>query len=217
KKLAGGGYFKIINQSVPPALVKLGYSPKQIDDIVRYSCGTGTFKGCAHVNAASLKAKGLPLDVIDRIEATLPTAFELSFAFNRYSIGDDVLRDYLSLTDAQINAPGLDVLAVMGFTREQVAEASAHVCGTMTVEGAPHLKPEHLPVFDCANKCGKTGQRFIQASGHIHKMAASQPFLSGAISKTINLPNEATLKDIEDAYRLSWELGLKANALYRDG
>src|SRR5439155_22423230 len=138
----------------------LGSSPKEIDDIIKYCCGTGTLAGCPHVNAASLTAKGLPADVIARIEAMLPTAFELPFAFNRYTVGDDVLRDKLHFTDAQINAPGFDMLAALGFTREQVAEASAVVCGTMTIEGAPHLRPEHYPVFDCAKTCGKTRRLF---------------------------------------------------------
>ena len=217
KKLAGGGYFKIINQSVPPALAHLGYSAKQIDDIIKYCCGTGTLAGCPHVNVASLTAKGLPADLIASIEATLPTAFELQFAFNRYTVSDDVLRDKLHFTDAQINAPGFDVLNALGFTREQVAEASAVVCGTMTIEGAPHLRPEHYPVFDCANTCGKTGRRYLSVDSHIRMMAAAQPFISGAISKTINMPNDATIEEVKGAYRLSWQLMLKANALYRDG
>src|SRR5262245_29237112 len=196
KKLAGGGYFKIINQSVPPALAKLGYTPRQIEEIVRYSCGTGSLKGCPHVNAASLKARGLPGDVIEKIEAGLPVTFELQFAFNRYTIGDEVLRNKLGLTQTQIDAPGFDVLASLDFTREQIAEASAYVCGTMTVEGAPHLKREHYPVFDCANKCGKTGKRFLSVESHVRMMAAAQPFFSGGISKTINMPHDATIEDV---------------------
>jgi ribonucleoside-diphosphate reductase alpha chain len=217
KKLAGGGYFKIINQSVPPALARLGYTPQQIEEIVRYCRGTGTLQGCPHINPESLKARGLPDDVITRIEASLPLAFELPFAFNRYTVGDDVLRNQLHLTDAQIQSPQLDILTLMGFTREQIAEANAYVCGTMTIEGAPHLKPEHYPVFDCANKCGRMGQRFLPVEAHIRMMAAAQPFISGAISKTINMPYEATIDDIKAAYQMSWKLMLKANAIYRDG
>jgi ribonucleoside-diphosphate reductase alpha chain len=217
KKLAGGGYFKIINASIPPALERLGYTKKQIDDIVRYCRGSGTLAGCPHVNAASLRGKGFPDDVLQRIESMLPGVFELPFAFNRWTVGDDVLTGKLGLKAEQIEAPGFDLLAALGFTREQVAAANNFVCGTMTVEGAPHLKPEHLPVFDCANKCGKLGKRFLSAESHIRMMAAAQPFVSGAISKTINMPHNATVDDVKNAYLLSWQLMLKANALYRDG
>ncbi len=217
KKLAGGGYFKIINASVPAALARLGYTPKQVDDIVRYCRGAATLQGCPHVNPASLKAKGFTDAALARIEAQLPGVFELSFAFNRWTLGDDFLRDKLHFTQEQIDAPGFDLLAALGFTREQVAEANNYVCGTMTIEGAPHLKPEHYPVFDCANKCGKTGQRFLPVESHIRMMAAAQPFISGAISKTINMPHSATVEDVKQAYLLSWQLCLKANALYRDG
>jgi ribonucleoside-diphosphate reductase alpha chain len=217
KKLAGGGYFKIINASLPPALARLGYTPTQTEEIVRYCRGAGTLVGCPHVNAASLKGLGFPDDVIQRIEAQLPGAFELPFVFNRWTVGDDVLTGPLHFTPEQIEAPGFDLLAALGFSRQQVAEASAYVCGTMTVEGAPHLKPEHYPVFDCANKCGKLGKRFLSAESHIRMMAAAQPFISGALSKTINMPHDATVLDVKAAYELSWRLMLKANALYRDG
>ncbi len=217
KKLAGGGYFKIINESIPPALAKLGYTPRQIEDIVRYCRGAGTLIGCPHINLASLRAKGFPDEVLNRLEGQMPGVFELPFAFNRWTVGDDVLTDKLGFSKEQIEAPGFDLLAALGFTREQISEANAYVCGTMTVEGSPHLKPEHLPVFDCANKCGKTGQRFLSPESHIRMMAAAQPFVSGAISKTINMPHHATVEDVKRAYLLSWQLMLKANALYRDG
>jgi ribonucleoside-diphosphate reductase alpha chain len=217
KKLAGGGYFKIINESVPPALARLGYSPRQIDDIVRYCRGAGTLRGCPHVNPAGLRARGFPDEVLDRLEAQMPAVFELPFAFNRWTIGDDVLTDKLGFAKEQIEAPGFDLLAALGFSKQQVAEANAYVCGTMTVEGAPHLRPEHLPVFDCANRCGKLGRRFLAPEAHIRMMAAAQPFVSGAISKTINLPHNASVEDVKKAYLLSWQLMLKAIALYRDG
>jgi ribonucleoside-diphosphate reductase alpha chain len=217
KKLAGGGYFKIINESIPPALARLGYTPRQIDDVVRYCRGAGTLAGCPHVNLPSLRLKGFPDDVLHRIEAQLPAVFELPFAFNRWTVGDEVLTEKLGFTREQIEAPGFDLLTALGFTRQQLAEANAYVCGTMTVEGAPHLKAEHLPVFDCANKCGKTGRRFLAPEAHIRMMAAAQPFVSGAISKTINMPHNAAIEDVKKAYLLSWQLMLKANALYRDG
>jgi ribonucleoside-diphosphate reductase alpha chain len=217
KKLAGGGYFKIINESIPPALERLGYSGWQIDDIVRYCRGTGTLAGCPFINLDSLKAKGFPDEVLHRLEAQLPAVFELPFAFNRWTIGDEVLTGPLGFSKEQIEQPTFDVLAALGFSRQQIAAANAYVCGTMTVEGAPHLRPEHLPVFDCANKCGKTGQRFLASEAHIRMMAAAQPFVSGAISKTINLPHNATVEDVKKAYLQSWQLMVKANALYRDG
>ncbi len=217
KKLAGGGYFKIINASIPPALARLGYSSPQIEDIVRYCRGTGTLVGCPHIHPTALKAKGFPDDVLKRIESQLSAAFDLSFVFNRWTVGDDVCRNRLGFTSEQLEAPRFDLLTALGFTPEQVAEANAYVCGTMTIEGAPHLKPEHYPVFDCANKCGKIGQRFLSTEAHIRMMAAAQPFISGAISKTINMPHEAGIEDVKQAYLLSWQLMLKANALYRDG
>ena len=217
KKLAGGGYFKIINASIPPALERLGYSKAQIDEIVRYCRGAGTLTGCPHINPATLRAKRFPEDVLHRIEAMLPGVFELQFAFNRWTVGDDVLTGKLGFTTAQLETPGFDLLTSLGFTKEQIREANAFVCGTMTVEGAPHLYPEHLPIFDCANKCGKSGKRFLSAEAHIRMMAAAQPFVSGAISKTINMPHNATVEDVKKAYLLSWQLMLKANALYRDG
>jgi ribonucleoside-diphosphate reductase alpha chain len=217
KKLAGGGYFKIINQSVPPALARLGYAPWQIDDIVRYCRGAGTLTGCPHVNPASLKAKGFTDEVLAKVEAGLPAAFELPFAFNKWTVGEDFLRDTLKIPADVLASPTFDLLAHLGFTKQQVADASTFVCGTMTIEGAPHLKAEHLPVFDCANKCGKTGKRYLSWESHIRMMAAAQPFISGAISKTINMPYEATVEEVKRAYWLSWQLMTKANALYRDG
>jgi ribonucleoside-diphosphate reductase alpha chain len=217
KKLAGGGYFKIINASIPPALARLGYSPRQVEEIVRYCRGAGTLMGCPHINPSSLKARGFTDDVLKRIEGQLPVAFELPFVFNRWTVGDDFITEKLGISAEQLKSPAFDLLAALGFTREQVAEANRHVCGTMTIEGAPHLKPEHYPVFDCANKCGSLGKRFLAAESHIRMMAAAQPFISGAISKTINMPHDATVEDVKKAYLLSWQLMLKANALYRDG
>jgi ribonucleoside-diphosphate reductase alpha chain len=217
KKLAGGGYFKIINASIPPALERLGYAPRQIEDIVRYCRGAGTLQGCPHVNRAALKVKGFTEDALKRVEALLPGAFDLAFVFNRWTVGDDFLKDSLGLTPKQFEAPGFDLLATLGFTQAQVNEANAYVCGTMTVEDAPHLRPEHYPIFDCANKCGKTGQRFLSPESHIRMLAAAQPFISGAISKTINMPHHASIEEVKEAYLLSWRLMLKANALYRDG
>ena len=217
KKLAGGGYFKIINQSVPPALARLGYTPAEADAIVKYCRGAGTLVGCPHINPASLRAKGFTEDSLAKLEAAMGGAFEIQFVFNRWTLGEELLRDKLGIKPEVYEAPNFDLLAYAGFTREQVAEASEFVCGTMTIEGAPHLRPEHLAVFDCANKCGKKGKRFLSAESHIRMMAAAQPFISGAISKTINMPHEATVEDVKKAYELSWGLMLKANALYRDG
>jgi ribonucleoside-diphosphate reductase alpha chain len=217
KKLAGGGYFKIINQSVPLALKNLGYKPKEIDEIINYAKGAGSLDGCPHINAESLEAKGFTEEKLQAVEEALPGSFDIKFAFNQWTLGEDFCKDVLDITEEQLSDFNFDMLRHLGFSREQIQEANDYVCGTMTVEGAPNLKDEHLPVFDCANKCGRTGTRYISAKGHINMMAAAQPFISGAISKTINLPNEASVEDIKEAYMLSWQLMLKANALYRDG
>jgi len=217
KKLAGGGYFKIINQSIPPALERLGYNKDQINEIVKYAKGSGTLDGCPYINPQSLKAKGFTDAVISKIEKALPTVFDLSFAFNKFTIGEDFLVNKLRLNKDDINSFDFNLLTALGFSKTDIASANDYVCGTMTIEGAPFLKHEHYPVFDCANKCGKKGTRFIRSIAHIKMMAAAQPFISGAISKTINLPNQASVEDIKDAYMESWKLGVKANALYRDG
>ncbi|MDB5326388.1 MAG: nrdJ, partial [Phycisphaerales bacterium] len=216
KKLAGGGYFKIANQSLQPALENLGYTSQQVDDILKFVLGTLTLENAPHINRTSLKARGFTNDVLDKIDAALPGTFELPFAFNGWALGQEFMTQ-LGIPAETWQAPGFNLLRHLGFSKKEINAASDTICGRGTVENAPHLKAGHLPVFDCANKCGKTGQRFIHADGHIRMMAAAQPFISGAISKTINLPNEATIEDIKAAYRLSWELGLKANALYRDG
>ena len=216
KKLAGGGYFKIANQSVKPALKNLGYSETQIDDIMRYVLGTLSLEGAPHINPDSLRLKGLNDEDLAKIEKTLPSVFELPFAFNVWTLGEDALTR-LGLTKSQWTKPGFNLLRAIGFTQQQIDEANDVICGMQTVEGAPHLKDKHLPVFDCANTCGKHGKRYIHYMGHVRMMAAAQPFLSGAISKTINMPNEATVEDIEQAYHESWRLGIKAMALYRDG
>ncbi|MEW6543310.1 MAG: LAGLIDADG family homing endonuclease [Nitrospirota bacterium] len=217
KKLAGGGYFKIINQSLPPALATLGYSEAQIQDIVTYCTGRGTLNGAPFINHESLQAKGFDGAALDRLEAALGQAFEIQFAFNKWTLGEAFCREKLGFTDAQLNDPAFTMLKALGFTQEQILAANDYCCGTMTVEGAPHLLPEHLPVFDCANRCGRTGKRFIPVDAHIRMMAAAQPFISGAISKTINMPAEATVEDVKAAYLLSWRLMVKAVALYRDG
>ena len=217
KKLAGGGHFKIINQSVPRALQNLGYSPKEREEIINYAKGHGTLDGCPHINEESLREKGFGDEQLEAIEEALPSSFEVKFAFNQWTLGEDFCKEELGLSDKQLANPKFDILKHLGFSKEEIQEANDYVCGTMTVEGAPHLKDEHLPVFDCANRCGRIGTRYIKPGGHIRMMAAAQPFVSGAISKTINLPNEATVEDFKEAYMQSWELMLKANALYRDG
>ena len=217
KKLAGGGYFKIINQSVPPALSALGYNDKQIQEISDHAVGKGTMAGCPMINAETLIERGLTQEVVDKIEAQLMSAFDITFAFSRYSIGDKILMENLGLTEEQLNNPSLNVLGVLGYSDKEIESANDYICGTMTVEGAPHLEDDHLNIFDCANKCGKTGTRYISPEGHIKMMASVQPYISGAISKTVNLPNDCTIKDVSDAYKLSWKLMVKANAIYRDG
>jgi ribonucleoside-diphosphate reductase alpha chain len=217
KKLAGGGYFKIINQSVPNALRQLGYTTGEITEIVNYTRGTLTLDGAPFINRETLKAKGFTQEMIDRVESNLPGAFEMQFVFNKWTLGEENIKKHLKVTDEQLSDWNFNLLETMGFTRPQIASANDHVCGRLTIEGAPHLKKEHYPVFDCANKCGKYGQRYLSTNSHILMMAAAQPFISGAISKTINMPNEATVDEVKEAYMLSWQKMIKANALYRDG
>ena len=216
KKLSGGGYFKIINQSVPNALKNLGYNEKESESIVKYAVGAGTFAGAPFVNHQTLSEKGFIAEEIKKLDAAVASAFEIGFVFNVYTLGEECLQR-LGFTPEQYFNFEWSLLEALGFTDEEIEAANDYVCGTMTVEGAPYLKAEHLPVFDCANKCGKKGERYIHAHGHIRMMGAVQPFISGAISKTINLPHEASVEEIADCYYLSWQLGLKANALYRDG
>ena len=217
KKLAGGGYFKIINRTVELALETLGYSGDQRAEIIAYATGHGSLKQAPHINPVSLKSLGFTDEKIEAVEASLKSAFQIGFAFNRWTLGDDFCKDVLGFTDEQLNDFSFDLLRGMGFSKEQITEAGMHVCGAMTLEGAPFLREEHYPVFDCANLCGELGTRVLSVDSHIRMMAASQPFISGAISKTINMPNDATVEDCKNAYMLSWELGVKANALYRDG
>ena len=221
KKLAGGGYFKIINRMVPAGLRALGYDETTIERIGRYATGHGTLKGApggdGALTHAALRAKGFTDEALGRLEDALGTAFDIRYAFNVWTLGEDFCVRGLGLSAEQINDPGFDMLAALGFGKAAVEAANTYVCGAMTVEGAPGLKPEHLPVFDCANPCGRIGKRYLSMDAHIKMMAAAQPFISGAISKTINMPNDATIADCDRAYRTSWKLGLKANALYRDG
>src|SRR5690606_26582283 len=260
KKLAGGGYFKIINRSVPLALRTLGYSEAEIAEIEAYAVGHGSLRQAPAINHATLKAKGFTDEALQKIEDALATAFDIKFVFNRWTLGDQFLTGTLKIPAEKLNDPGFDLLTHLGFSKKDIEAANEHACGAMTLEGAPHLKPEHLPVFDCANPCGRRGKRvrsvgshirmraaaqpflsgatpkperlpvfdcaspcgrrgkrFLSVGSHIRMLAAAQPFISGAISKTIHMPNDATVEDCKQAYLLSWRLGLKANALYRDG
>ena len=220
KKLAGGGYFKIANQSLRPALESLGYSEQEVRDVITHVMGTLSLDVPMPGNpeqtfAGWLMDKGFASDDLVKVTDALPSIFEIGFTFNAWTLGEECM-DRIDRVE-ESKDPSFNLLRSLGLSAKQIKALNAVICGTQTVEGAPHLKDEHLPVFDCANKCGPTGERFIHAHGHIRMMAAAQPFISGAISKTINLPNEATVQDIQDSYELSWELGLKANALYRDG
>jgi len=217
KKLAGGGYFKIINQSVPAALRALGYGEAEIGEIVAHAVGHASLGNCPGINPTSLAGHGFGPAELDKLAAALPGAFDIRFVFNQWTLGEDFCRGTLGIPAERLADPGFDLLRHLGFTKAQIDAANDHVCGTMTIEGAPHLKPEHYPVFDCANPCGRRGRRFLSVESHIRMMAAAQSFISGAISKTINMPNSATIADALAAYELSWSLGIKANALYRDG
>jgi ribonucleoside-diphosphate reductase alpha chain len=216
KKLAGGGYFKIINRAVPAALRTLGYSESQIAEIEAYAVGHGSLRQAPGINHASLRTRGFTDEMLEKLEKGLPSAFDIKFVFNRWTFGDEALKG-LGVTDEQLNEMSFELLPFLGFSKKDIEAANVHVCGAMTLEGAPHLKTEHYAVFDCANPCGRLGKRYLSVESHITMMAAAQPFISGAISKTINMPNEATVEDCKSAYLLSWRLALKANALYRDG
>lgn len=216
KKLAGGGYFRIVNEGVPNALKNLGYNEKESRDILDFMQGTADITTAPNINTNTLKAKGFNDDDIKAVNKALKGAFEIKFAFNVWTLGEDCLKR-AGFKPTEYNDPNFNMLRALGFTEEQINEANDYTCGTATIEGAPHLKVEHYPVFDCANKCGKKGKRYIHYMGHVRMMAAVQPFLSGAISKTINMPNDATLEDVKLAYKEGWKSGLKAVALYRDG
>jgi ribonucleoside-diphosphate reductase alpha chain len=216
KKLAGGGYFKIVNQSVPAALRRLGYTELQIQEIVAYVSGTNTLLVAPHVNRATLEARGLNRDDLEKAEAALPSVFDLNLAFAPWVLGRETYQR-LGIDTDTASKPGFTLLRHLGFSQEEIEEAGETIVGRMTIEGAPHLKEEHYPVFDCANRCGRQGRRFLSPMAHVRMMAAAQPFISGAISKTVNLPNEATVEDIREIYEQGWRLGLKAIALYRDG
>jgi len=217
KKLAGGGYFKIINRSVPAALEGLGYSSAQIEEIVSYAVGHGTIGNAPGINHTSLIGHGFTTNEIEKIEAALGSAFDIRFVFNQWTLGEEFCTNVLGIPADKLNDPSFELLAHLGYTKADIDLANDHVCGTMTLEGAPHLKEEHYAIFDCANPCGKKGKRYLSVDSHITMMAAAQSFISGAISKTINMPNDATIEDCQKAYELSWSLGIKANALYRDG
>jgi ribonucleoside-diphosphate reductase alpha chain len=218
KTLAGGGYFKIINRCVPEALASIGYSESEIDAIVAYAVGRGTLEGLSEgITHEALASKGFGDEQIAAIEAALEQAFDIRFVFNKWTLGESFCTEILGLSPAHLDAPDFDMLKTLGFSKTDIDAANLHVCGAMTLEGAPYLKDEHLPVFDCASPCGRIGKRALSVESHIRMIAAVQPFISGAISKTINMPNAATIKECGDSYMLSWRLGLKANALYRDG
>jgi ribonucleoside-diphosphate reductase alpha chain len=217
KKLAGGGYFKIINRTVPDALRTLGYDEGEIEPIIRYAVGHGTLRDAPGVNHATLKAKGFTEAALSALEEDLASAFDIKFAFNKWSLGEEFCTKILGFTAAQLDDVAFDLLSALDFGKADIEAANVYCCGAMTLEGAPGLKDEHLPVFDCANPCGRIGKRYLSVDSHIRMMAAAQPFISGAISKTINMPNRTDVQDCKDAYMLSWRLGLKANALYRDG
>jgi ribonucleoside-diphosphate reductase alpha chain len=217
KKLAGGGHFKIINNSVPRALTSLGYSKQKIKEIVSYALGHGTLKGSNGINHDILKKKGFSDYELNQIEDLLPEAFDIRYAFSRWTLGDEFCRDALGLTDKELRESGSDLLPVLGFSIDDITAANTFCSGAMTLEGAPHLLVEHLPVFDCATPCGVIGTRSLTHESHILMMAAAQPFISGAISKTVNMPADSTIDECSKVYKQAHGLGIKAIAIYRDG
>ncbi len=178
KKLAGGGYFKIINQAVPEALRTLGYPESQIAEIEAYAVGHGSLKQAPGINHTTLRTKGFTDEALATLESVIKTAFDIKFVFNRFTLGEDFLKTSLKVPAEKLLDPTFDLLTFLGFTKKDIEAANNHVCGTMTVEGAPYLKDKHLAVFDCANPCGRIGKRFLSVESHIRMMAASQPFIS---------------------------------------
>ncbi len=217
KTLAGGGMLRIINQSVPPALKRLGYDDTQTDEIVKYVIGSGTFDGSPEVNRDSLQKKGLTPEIIDTLESQIDSFTSLNLLVTPSLVGSDFCKSNLRVDDSNLDDWDFDLLNHLGYTKEQLTKANDYIFGKLTIEGAPHIKEKDLAVFDCANKCGQYGTRSISWSAHINMMAAAQPFISGAISKTINMPHESTIEEIKQAYMDSWRAMIKANALYRDG
>ncbi len=217
KKLAGGGYFKIINRTVPEALRQLQYTEDEINETISYAVGHGTLKDAPSINHETLKEKGFEEEQIEILEQNLKNVFDIRFSFNSYTLGMEFCRDKLNFSEEQLTDMNFNMLTALGFTNDEIDEANTYCCGTMTLEGSPHIKEDHLAVFDCANPCGRIGKRYLSVESHIRMMAAAQPFISGAISKTINMPTESDVEDCNEAYLLSWKLGTKANALYRDG
>lgn len=217
KKLAGGGYFKIINKSVPVALKNLGYKSSEIDAIQAYMVGNASFDNAPHINKESLKKLGFTTELIASMEKMLPPIFDLSYVFNRFILGDEFLTGKLKIAQEELDNPEFDILKHLGFSKEEIAEANEYICGTMTIEGAPHIKDDHLAIFDCASKCGKKGKRSIPYHAHIQIMASAQPFVSGAISKTINMPHDVSIDDVKNVFASSWKLMLKSTTIYRDG
>ena len=216
KKLAGGGYMKIANQSIGPALDALGYKSGEVKEIINYVIGSMSLENSPYVNKKSLMEKGLSEEDVAKIEAALPGAFEIQHAFNVFVLGEETLKS-LGIEEETYTSFDFNLLETLGYSRNEITQANLHICGTQKIEGAPYLRDEHLDVFDCANKCGKDGERFIHYMGHVRMMAAAQPFISGAISKTVNMPNEASIEDIEDCYFEAAKIGVKAIAIYRDG
>lgn len=217
KKLAGGGYFKIINQCVPSALKRLGYDENQVEEMIRFAVGRGTLVGASGISHQALEDKKFTPAALEALEASLGEAFDIKFAFTKWTLGQEFCTKTLGFSDQQLDDPFFDMLGALGFSKQEIEAANSWVCGAGSLEGAPHLMDKHLPVFDCASPCGRNGKRYLKMASHINMMAAAQPFISGAISKTINMPNDASIEDCKEAYLMSWKLGLKANALYRDG
>ncbi len=217
KKLAGGGYFKIINRTVPDGLEQLQYTESEVSEIINYAVGHGTLKDAPGINHESLKEKGFTDVELDLLEQNLKNVFDIRFSFNEFTLGREFCLNKLNIDEVQLSDMNFNMLAALGFTNEEIEEANIFCCGTMTLEGSPHIQDTHLSVFDCANPCGRIGKRYLSVESHIRMMAAAQPFISGAISKTINMPSDADVEDCMEAYLLSWKLGTKANALYRDG
>ena len=216
KTLAGGGSLRIVNKGVPSALRRLGYSDSECKTIEEYIIGTGRIAGCPSLPVDRLMEAGLSGKDLAEIESKMGDVFDIRSAFAPSLLGKELCTGSLGMTEDQYEDAFFDTLSFLGFTQEEVDAAGEHIFGNLTIEGAPGLKEEHLAVFDCATPCGAKGRRSIAWPAHVKMMAAAQPFISGAISKTINMPSNSTVDDVREAYNLSHTTMNKACAVYRD-
>ncbi len=209
-------YGKKLNPLVPRALQKLGYGAAEIDDINFYAVGHGTLLSAPAINHVSLKKKGFHQAALDALEAALSTAQHIRYVFNKWTLGDDFCQRMLGFDNGSLESGTFDMLRALGFSEDDIDDANLYCCGAMTLEGAPHLLPQHMAVFDGITAAG-SGVRRVMPEAQVKMQAAVEPFLSGAVCHTIELSHYTAIEDVQKLLLLSWELGVKRLSLYRDG